>query len=148
MASSKVSIARTSQNPDYEQIQVAVEKAIDLLGGIGQIVKPGQKVLLNPSLVNARTRRDQATITLPEVTRAVADMVKKAKARPIIAESSAIGIDTEKVISESGYQQLREMGYEVIDLKKSKTITLPVKNGHIFSEIQAAYISYIIPSDW
>ncbi len=136
MAGSKVSITRTSQNPDYEQIQVAVEKAIDLLGGIGQIVKPGQKVLLNPSLVNARTRRDQATITLPEVTRAVADMVKKAKARPIIAESSAIGIDTEKVISESGYQQLREMGYEVIDLKKSKTITLPVKNGHIFSEIQ------------
>jgi len=136
MARSKVSIVKTSGNPDYEQIHAAVARALDFLGGIWQIVKPGQKVLLNPSLVNARTKREQATITLPEVTRAVADEVKRAGARPIIAESSAIGIDTEKVISESGYQQLREMGYEVIDLKKSKAITLPVKNGHIFSEIQ------------
>jgi len=136
MARSKVSITRTPQNPDYEQIQAAVEKAVNLLGGIGQIVKPGQKVLLNPSWVNTRTRREQATITLPEVTRAVADVVKRARARPIIAESSAIGIDSEKVISESGYNQLREMGYEVIDLKKTGTTMFPVKNGKVFAEIQ------------
>jgi len=136
MARSKVSITRTPQNPDYEQIQAAVEKAVDLLGGIGQIVKPGQKVLLNPSWVNTRTKREQATITLPEVTRAVADVVKRAGARPIIAESSAIGIDSEKVISESGYNQLREMGYDVIDLKKTETTMFPVKNGKVFAEIQ------------
>ncbi len=136
MARSKISITRTLQNPDYEQIQAAVEKAVNLLGGIGQIVKPGQKVLLNPSWVNTRTRREQATITLPEVTRAVADVVKRARARPIIAESSAIGIDSEKVISESGYNQLREMGYEVIDLKKTGTTMFPVKNGKVFAEIQ------------
>ncbi len=136
MARSKVSITKTPQNPDYEQIQVAVEKAVNLLGGIGQIVKPGQKVLLNPSWVNTRTKREQATITLPEVTRAVADVVKRAGARPIIAESSAIGIDSEKVISESGYNQLREMGYEVIDLKKTGTTMFPVKNGKVFAEIQ------------
>jgi uncharacterized protein (DUF362 family) len=136
MARSKVSITKTPQNPDYEQIQVAVEKAVNLLGGIGQIVKPGQKVLLNPSWVNTRTKREQATITLPEVTRAVADVVKRAGARPIIAESSAIGIDSEKVISESGYNQLREMGYEVIDLKKTGTTMVPVKNGKVFAEIQ------------
>jgi uncharacterized protein (DUF362 family) len=136
MARSEVSIVRTSRDPYYEQIQAAVEKAVDLLGGIGQIVKPGQKVLLNPSLVNTRTKREQATITLPEVTRAVADVVKRAGARPIIAESSAIGIDTEKVISESGYNQLREMGYDVIDLKKTGTTMFPVKNGKVFAEIQ------------
>ena len=39
MARSKVSIVRTSREPYYEQIQTAVEKAVDLLGGIGQIVK-------------------------------------------------------------------------------------------------------------
>ena len=136
MARSEVSIVRTSRDPYYEQIQAAVEKAVDLLGGIGQIVKPGQKVLLNPSLVNTRTKREQATITLPEVTRAVADVVKRAGARPIIAESSAIGIDTEKVISESGYNQLREMGYDVIDLKKTESAMFPVKNGKVFAEIQ------------
>ena len=136
MSKSKVSIVKTSPNPDYEQIRAAVEKAVNLLGGIGQIVKPGQKVLINPSLVATLTRREQATITLPEVTRAVADVVKNTGARPIIAESSAIGINTEKVISESGYKQIREMGYKVIDLKKTAVTMLPVQNGKIFTEIQ------------
>jgi uncharacterized protein (DUF362 family) len=136
MAKSKVSIVRTSRHPDYEQILASVEKALELLGGIRQIIKPGQKVLINPSWVNTLTKREQAAITLPEVTRAVADMVKDAGARPIIAESSAVGIDTEKVISESGYQQMREMGYEVVDLKKTAFTMFPVKDGKIFNEIQ------------
>jgi len=93
-------------------------------------------VLVNPSWVSAVTRPEDAAITLPEVTRAVADMVKDAGAFPIIAESSAIGVDTEKVISESGYQRLRDMGYELVDLKKTETATIPVKNGKIFKELQ------------
>jgi len=136
MSKSQVSITRTPPNPDYEQIYAAVEKALDLIGGIGQTVKPGHTVLVNPSWVTVRTKPEQAAITLPEVTRAVADMVKRAGARPIIAESSAIGVDSEKVIAESGYRLLREMGYEVVDLKKTKPVTLPVKNGKIFREIQ------------
>ena len=136
MAKSRVSIVRTSRDPNYEQILASVEKAVDLLGGIRQIIKPGQKVLINPSWVNTLTKREQATITLPEVTRAVADMVKDAGARPIIAESSAVGIDTERVIAESGYKQIREMGYEVVDLKKTEFTVFPVKNGKIFQEIQ------------
>jgi len=136
MARSRVSIVRTSRDPNYEQILASVEKAVDLLGGIRQIIKPGQKVLINPSWVNTLTKREQATITLPEVTRAVADMVKDAGARPIIAESSAVGIDTERVIAESGYKQIREMGYEVVDLKKTEFTVFPVKNGKIFQEIQ------------
>ena len=82
------------------------------------------------------TKREQAAVTLPEATRAVADVVKDAGARPIIAESAAVSVDTEEVISESGYQQLREMGYEVIDLRKTGFTTLPVKKGKIFKKIQ------------
>ena len=74
----KVSIARTNQSPGYEQIFAAVENAVDLIGGIGEFVKPGQQVLINPSWVSVVPKREQAAITLPEVTRAVADMVKNA----------------------------------------------------------------------
>jgi uncharacterized protein (DUF362 family) len=100
------------------------------------IVKPGQKILVNPSWVTAVTKREEAAITLPEVTQAAADLVKDAGGKPIIAELSAIGIDTEKVIANSGYQQLRDMGYEVVDLKKTEFIMFPIKNGKIFKEIQ------------
>ena len=44
MAKSKVSIVKTLQAPNYEQIFAAVQKALDLLGGIRDIIKPGQKV--------------------------------------------------------------------------------------------------------
>jgi len=136
MVKSQVAIVKTRQDPDYDQIRCAVENAVNLLGGIRDIVKPGQKALVNPSWVTTVTKREEAAITLPEVTRAVADIVKDAGARPIIAESSAIGVDSERVISGSGYQRLRDMDYEVVDLKKTGVAIVPVENGKIFKEIQ------------
>ena len=43
MTKSKVSIVKTPKDPNYEQILAAVQKAVDLVGGIRDIVKPGQK---------------------------------------------------------------------------------------------------------
>jgi uncharacterized protein (DUF362 family) len=66
----------------------------------------------------------------------VADIVQERGARAIIAESSAVGVDSEKVIAGSGYRQLRESGYEVIDLKKTQTTMIPVPGGKVFQEIE------------
>lgn len=132
----KVSIARTDQSPGYEQILNAVENAVDLIGGIREFVKPGQRVLVNPSWVSVMPKPEQAAITLPEVTRAVADIVKTVGAKPIIAESSAIAIDSEKVISDSGYRELRDLGYEVVDLKQTDHAMMEIPNGKIFKEIE------------
>lgn len=137
MAKSSVCIVKTSRDPGYDQIRAAVEKAVNLVGGMRDIVQAGQTALINPSWVTAVPKREQAAITLPEVTRAVADIVTDAGARPIIAESSAIGIDSEKVIAESGYRELREMGYEVVDLKKTPSTMISVEKGKIFKEIQS-----------
>jgi len=54
----------------------------------------------------------------------------------VIAESSAVGVDTEKVIQSSGYAELRDMGYEVINLKKTPWVNLPAENGVVFKELQ------------
>lgn len=136
MPKSKVAITRTPPSPEYEEILSAVEEAVDLLGGIREFIKPGQTVLVNPSWVSVVPKREQAAITLPEVTRAVADVVKNGGANPIIAESSAIGVDSERVINESGYRDLRDMGYEVLDLKQTEPVMMAVPNGKIFKEIQ------------
>ena len=133
---SQVTITKTKSNPEFEGIRFAVDKAIDLLGGMRDIVRPGQKVLINPSWVTSITKREEAVITLPEVTRAVADIVQEVGGKPVIAESSAIGIDSEKVISGSGYQLLRDMGYEVVDLKKFDLVMFPVLRGKLFQQVQ------------
>ena len=127
----KVAIARTGPRPDYEAVSAAVRKAVDLIGGLADIVKPGQTVLINPSWVASPAGKETGTCTWPEVSRAAADLVKEAGGRPIIAESSAVGVDCDKVIEESGHGALRDLGYEVVNLKTRETVELPVPGGGV-----------------
>jgi len=137
MQKASVSIVKTPAGPDFEQIYAAVKKSLDLIGGIEDIIRPGDMVLINPSWVAPPVEREAGCITLPEVARAIADIVKAAGARPVIAESSAVGVDCEKVIQSSGYRDLQQMGYEVVNLKATKaSVELPVENGKIFDQIE------------
>lgn len=135
MSKVKVSIVKTIPKPEYPEILEAVQKALDLIDGIHDIIKPGLLVLINPSWVAPPVEREAGCITIPEIPRALADIVKELGARPVIAESSAVGVDSEKLIQESGYQELRDMGYEVINLKKTSHVDLPVENGKIFETV-------------
>ncbi len=137
MSKTKVSIAKTNQNPDYAEILGAVRKALDLIGGVEDVIKPGQLVLINPSWVAPPVEREAGCITLPEVPRAVADIVKELGARPVIAESSAVGIDTQQIIDSSGYKDLKEMGYELINLEKAPSAKLRVTDAKVFEEIES-----------
>jgi len=133
----EVSIVKTNPQPQYDEIHRAVQQALDLIGGIRDVVRPNHLVLINPSWVAPPVERQAGCITIPEVSRAVADIVKDLGARPVIAESSAVGVNSEKVIQASGYRQLRELGYEVIDLKSLKTtIQMPVENPKVFETIE------------
>lgn len=136
MKKAQVSIVKTKKAPGYEEIFEAVEKALNLIGGIEDIIRPGNLVLINPSWVAPPVEREAGCITIPEVPRAIADIVKSLGARPVIAESSAVGVDTEKVIEASGYKDLREMGYEVINLKKTAHVDMPTENGKIFETVE------------
>ncbi|MDR1835124.1 MAG: DUF362 domain-containing protein, partial [Fusobacteriaceae bacterium] len=52
-------------------------------------------------------------------------------------ESSAAGVDTEKVIERTEYTKLREQGYTVVDLKKEKPVVLKVPGkGKVFDEMK------------
>jgi uncharacterized protein (DUF362 family) len=137
MAKSKVSIVKTNPKPDYAAIRKAVEKALELIGGVDDLIKPGKKVLLNPSWVAPPTEAEKGCITQAEVTQAIADIVREKGARAIIAESSAVGVDCQKVIDNSGYRLLREKGYEIVDLKKTETVMMKVPNSVVFPEIES-----------
>jgi uncharacterized protein (DUF362 family) len=132
MSKVKVSIVKTNPKPEYPEIREAVQKALHLIGDIRDIIKPEHLVLINPSWVAPPVEREAGCITIPEIPRALADIVKGLGARPVIAESSAVGVDTEKVIQASGYRDLREMGYEVVNLKKTSHVDIHVPNGKVF----------------
>jgi len=61
--------------------------------------------------------------------------VREQGAHPVIAESAARGADTEAAFRVMGFDRLREDGYEVIDLKRDRVVTVPLSAGRILTEI-------------
>jgi len=134
MAKSVVSIVKSPEKPNEKQIEAAVRKAIELVGGLKDIVSRGDTVIIKPNLVIPQAP-EIGTTTDPRVCKAIADMVKEIGGRPVIAEASAVGVDTEEAFKAAGYIKLREKGYEVVDLKKEKTVKVPIPRGKVMKEI-------------
>jgi uncharacterized protein (DUF362 family) len=51
MSKIKVSIVKTNRKPGFPEIRECVQKALNLIDGIHDIVKPRHVVLINPSWV-------------------------------------------------------------------------------------------------
>jgi uncharacterized protein (DUF362 family) len=123
---SRIAIFKTPPDPGIDKIEEIVRNAIAAIGGLQKFVKPGDLVVLKPNLVISMTADTGATADW-RVSKAVAELVKEQGARPVICESCGTGGDTEKVFEKTGYAELRNSGYEVVDLKKieNKTVSIP-----------------------
>lgn len=74
--------------PSYEldAVRQGIKAVLAPLGGMGQFVRPGMRVLLKPNLLSDATW-EQAVTTHPAVLRAVAEMVQGASGTVWIADS-------------------------------------------------------------
>lgn len=130
----KVSIVKVAEN-GYEHVAAGVRKAIELAGGFEDRIRPGMRVMIKPNMVAPPPSAECGACTSPLVCRAVADLVTERGARPVIAESSARGADTEAAYRIMGYDNLREQGYEVVDLKRDRIVKVAVAEGRVLQEI-------------
>ncbi|MFQ5836145.1 MAG: DUF362 domain-containing protein [bacterium] len=87
-----MSIVSIVKCPDYEQEKVypAVKKAVELIGGIGQIIKPGKTVLLKINLLSARPP-ERAVTTHPSLVGAVVRLIKEMGATVWVGEAASTG---------------------------------------------------------
>ena len=133
---STVSIRKT-HGEDYASIKTVVDQVIADLGGLEDIIKPGYKVIIKPNLVACPTERLSGGVTRWEVCLAIYEAAKAVGGVPVIAESSAAGADTELTIAKCGYQELRDKGIPVIDLKQKENArcTVDIENGVVFNKI-------------
>jgi uncharacterized protein (DUF362 family)/Pyruvate/2-oxoacid:ferredoxin oxidoreductase delta subunit len=97
--SSDVSIVRCA---DYDSGRVlgALRRAVDLLGGIGAFVKPGERVLIKPNLLKASPAAEAVT-THPEIIRAVIRLVRETGAQALVGDSPGFG-ELRRVCEASG----------------------------------------------
>ena len=134
-AKSTVSIARSDRR-DPAEIDRSVRQAIDLAGGLGDIVKPGSLVLIKPNLVVVPPGRDAGICTDVHVVKAVADAVKALGGEAVIAEASASGQDTLAAMEVMGYSLLCDSGYQIVDLERTERTTVPVPDGRVLDELE------------
>lgn len=136
MSKVKVSIVKGHKNPNSNQIEADVRKAIQLVGGLEDI-KSGDVVIIKPNVFAPTTPRS-AKCTNPAVAKAIADVVRETGATAIIAEAAAVfNDDTEGPFRASGYDKLRLEGYEVVDLKGKNTALTKVSipEGRVLKEV-------------
>jgi uncharacterized protein (DUF362 family)/NAD-dependent dihydropyrimidine dehydrogenase PreA subunit len=76
---------------DYEtgQVESAVRRAVDLLGGMGRFVRPRQRVVVKPNLL-LPSDPAKAIVTHPAVVRAVVLLVREAGGEAVIADNPGV----------------------------------------------------------
>lgn len=84
MEKTTVSITKCSSY-NLEEVQKAVVECVDAIGA-SSIIKPGDKVLIKPNMLQGKSP-DEAITTHPSVVEAVVNMVKDAGAIPMIGDS-------------------------------------------------------------
>ena len=132
---SRVAVVKNTAPLSDAEVDRMVRDVVRLTGGLDSLVQPGAMVVIKPNLV-APVATERGATTDPRVCRSLADQVAELGGRPVIAESSSIGVDTEDAFRECGYESLRSEGYELIDLKKAKLATVPVPRGTALKELR------------
>jgi len=134
MAKARVSIVRC---PDYsdKSVLTAVKEATDLLGGLEAFIERGNRVLLKPNLLVAKTP-EKAVTTHPSVVKAVIQLVRDAGGEPMVGDSPAIE-GLAKVASKAGISGVvRETNCGLVDFGDG----VEVKGTHpgVFTKLEVA----------
>ena len=124
MFKSRVAIVRCST---YEQAEVnaAVERGIELLGGINQFTRNCRKLLLKPNVLWG-TDPERCVITHPAVLKAVALLFKGQKIELVYGDSPAGILSASYAMRKSGYLSIaEELGIEFGEFDSGKAVSLP-----------------------
>ena len=127
---SKVAIVEC---PSYEPgtVENAVRRGLELVGGLGSIVRPGNSVLLK---VNALMDADpdSAATTHPSLVSAVIKEVKNLGATALVGDSPGNAkADVDRTMERAGFLKAAEKaGGEIVNFQRSKIEEIPSPSGN------------------
>jgi uncharacterized protein (DUF362 family)/NAD-dependent dihydropyrimidine dehydrogenase PreA subunit len=106
-----------------------VLKALDLLGGIGRFVSPGERVLVKPNICAAKPS-DTGTVTDPELVAEICRLAAGAGGEVTVGESPIHPFRSSRVFPRAGYGDfLKRYGFPLIDLDSAEKVEIRVPRG-------------------
>lgn len=135
-----------------DRVDIAVEKAIELLGGIKNVTRNMHRIMLKPNLV----ADDPNCTTKPVVIKTLAKLMQAAGKEVVIGEGSAVagGINADndgvyytrkselldklqqQVFDKLGYTEMaRELNIPLINLHNGDMVEVEVPGAHVFKKL-------------
>ena len=128
------------ENYNQAEIDLAVKRAVDYLGGMAKFVKPDNKVLLKVNLVAGHDVKKRVN-TDPAVVKAAAKLVMECGGVPVIADSPGIG-NFNNIAEACGIAQAaRELNIECAELKEPVKLNLINNYNYSFRNLEAAKLA-------
>ena len=123
--------------PDYDpaRVEEALKKGVDLLGGLGQFVKSGEKVLIKPNLLMSKEPSKVVT-THPSVFRGVIRLFQNAGMDICYGDSPAVG-STRAVAKKAGLLDIAEE-LNVPEADMVTRVDVPFPNGNLVKNFISA----------
>ena len=139
----KVSIVKGEKSPSPAEVLEMVKKAVDLLGGMTDIVKEGDTVALKPNILTGKLSGPGVT-TDPAVMEALIRLAFEAGAgRVLIVEGSGYGAPTSEALEMAGMKEVAERnGAELVDVDLDEVIEVDVPNPLIVDKIPVSKSFY------
>ena len=121
MNKSRVATIRCDTYEDY-QVLAAIQKGVDMLGGITAFAKPGERIVLKPNILIG-SDPDKHVTTHPAVFRAVGGLLKDAGAIVLYGDSPSFG-KSGLHLRRSGIKQVGdELGFGVADFDSGRQVS-------------------------
>jgi uncharacterized protein (DUF362 family) len=119
-------------------VEDMVNKAVNLAGGLDDIIDKGDRVLIKPNLCCPKSSQTGAT-TDPRVVLKLVDLVKQVGGIPLVGESPIVGYTTEEVFYRTKYELLlKGKGINVIDFNADAPVIASIKGALSLKEVKIA----------
>ena len=137
-----VAIAKASSN----RIDEAVRKAVELAGGLDELIRPDSTVLIKPNVWRPLPP-GTGIITDFRVTEAVAKLVREyGPRRAVIGEGASVGydfpgiaFDTYETFEVSGTAEMaKRLGMELVDLNRDTTVPVEPEDADVMGRFRVA----------
>lgn len=138
MNKAKVSIVR-AHDYDYAEIYAAMEKGIELVGGLAKIVPPSSKVFVKINHLPPPSPAEKGIVTHPVFVEVVLDLLKEVSADITVGDDIQSG--TEDGFQVSGFRQMcQRAGVRLTNLREAGFVET-VCNGHFLERVYLSKIA-------
>jgi uncharacterized protein (DUF362 family) len=122
----RVAVVKCGQNPG--DVREAFGRLMELVGGLSDRIRPGQRVLVKPNFVAPVA----GAVTDSEVVSAVVYAVMETGATPVIGECPGFEYDSHVTFQVVGVQELAEkLGVEAINFEDDEYVEVPFNHPRV-----------------